>query len=194
MVFCLQRAANTGWGADDQKGRWGHDKFDGPPRSDRKPIKHAQAHLPESTVQVQRLHDMCIGRASKGKEMMSDERDERRSRRHADEELETRDDQRQDKRFRSGGGDHFKTTSKDYERREGSKMKRYDDELSTHKLKEGDDRRKDKRLGWGNDDLEPRRKEGYDRREEKQSRRSTRDGDLLTHNRDRDDRKRGSGR
>lgn len=28
-----QRSANTGWGAQDSGARWGHEKFEGPPRS-----------------------------------------------------------------------------------------------------------------------------------------------------------------
>ncbi|KAK4764493.1 hypothetical protein SAY87_013931 [Trapa incisa] len=35
--YKMELTANTGWGADDKKGMWGHYKFDGPPRSDRKP-------------------------------------------------------------------------------------------------------------------------------------------------------------
>lgn len=211
-VFCLQRAANTGWGANDQKGRWDHDKFDGQPRSERKHDKNTQTRHPESTVQARRSHDTDARHTSKGKEMLNDGRDEKRSRRHADEELETRDDRRQDKRpRRSAGADPFKPTSKDYDRREESRARRYDDEHYAHKLREGDDRRKDKRSGWDNDDFEPRGKEGYDRTEQKQSRRhesesysrkngdrrgenrSTRDGDLSSsRHRGRDDRRRES--
>ncbi|KAK4777671.1 hypothetical protein SAY87_017858 [Trapa incisa] len=155
-----QRAANTGWGADDQKGRWGHDKFDGPPRSDRKSTKYTQARAPESTE-----------RASRGKEMMRDDRGKRRSRGQDNDELETSDDGRQDKRFRSGDGDHFKPSSKDYDKREGSTVRRYDHQHSTPKSRGLDDRRKDKRLGWSSDDPEPTRKRSSNKIEEKQSHR-----------------------
>ncbi|OWM66708.1 zinc finger CCCH domain-containing protein 25 [Punica granatum] len=197
-----QRAANTGWGADDQKGRWGHDKFDGPPRSERRPDNRAQTRLPESSVHNWRSHDTDVGHASKSKDMRSGERDEYRSRRHVDEELETRDDQRQHKRSRrSDGGDHSRSASKDYGRR-------YVDEHSKGSSRENDDRREEKRSRRGNDDLEPR-----DKREEKQSRRhesesyprkdedrrgesrSTRGRDLSsTRHRGRDDRHRESDR
>lgn len=43
-----QRAANTGWGAEDKSSRWGHDKFDGP-RSEKK--SGMQYHVPESKVE-----------------------------------------------------------------------------------------------------------------------------------------------
>ncbi|XP_068644338.1 zinc finger CCCH domain-containing protein 25 [Aristolochia californica] len=46
-----QRSANTGWGAkDDSKSRWGHDKYDGPPKSHEKSSYAVSDNNLDSTV------------------------------------------------------------------------------------------------------------------------------------------------
>lgn len=162
-------------------------------------------------MQAQGSHDTDIGHTLKGKAMRSDEK---KSRRYADEELETGGDQRQGKRLRSSdSGDHLKPTSKDYKRREEGRARRYADEHLECKSREGDDRKENKRSRRGNDDFELRTRDGHYRTEEKQllrhesesysrtdenrrgEHRSTHDRDLSsTRHRGRDDQRRESGR
>ncbi|KAK4764786.1 hypothetical protein SAY86_025876 [Trapa natans] len=150
-----QRAANTGWGADDQKVRWGHDKYDGPVRSDKKPDKFNRCRIPEIATDARGSYDTDIGSTLKGREMQSDEK---RLGRNADEKLETesRVDQKKGKILRSDNYDHFKSTSKDYERIEDGTSKRFDDERLGCKPREGDYRKESKRSRRGSDDFDVR--------------------------------------
>ena len=47
FVSFIQRAANTGWGREEDKPKWGHDKFEGP-KKERRSGNNQSNHIPET--------------------------------------------------------------------------------------------------------------------------------------------------
>ncbi|KAM7522080.1 hypothetical protein LguiA_011982 [Lonicera macranthoides] len=71
-----QRAANTGWGAEDHRGSsWGHDKFDGSTRTEKRPIQSNRVQGPAGEERS-RLSD----KETRGSRIKDDERGKQSSR------------------------------------------------------------------------------------------------------------------
>ncbi|KAH8499056.1 hypothetical protein Peur_074195 [Populus x canadensis] len=162
-----QRAANTGWGAQDKSSRWGHKMFDGPKKSE----ERSSYNMPSESHPKQ-----------------NDRREEKRSRWHDDNEIvqKPREDynRREDKKLRRLEDDAFVTNPRedDYKRDE-NRLKRHKDIVPEPKLR-GDNYRKEEKISrrHDRDEFEPRSREdelklrgdNY-RKEEKISRRHDRD-------------------
>ncbi|CAN1846423.1 Zinc finger CCCH domain-containing protein 42 [Linum perenne] len=167
-----QRAANTGWGAQDDKSpTWGHDKFDG-------------QHKGEKVFDKER--------PTQKQSKPSDGREERRSRNHDGRESgeQSREDnyrRRDEKRtgWQRDGEYKEKSRENDYNRDEkklkrpvdddkGSRRHEYDESYaksSAIKTREGDYRREDRRSSrHTSDDYESRSREDDHRGQEKSSR------------------------
>ncbi|OAY57745.1 zinc finger CCCH domain-containing protein 25 [Manihot esculenta] len=149
-----QRAANTGWGPEDKSTRWGHDKFDGP----KKTQKISGNERPSGSLLNQ-----------------SDKREEKKPRRHDDNEMERKlkEDyhRRDEKRWRRHEDDEFVPKSREYDGRdEKGSRRRGDDEFEP---KSWDDyHRSDKRLRRHEDD---QREDEY-KKDERRLRRHDGDG------------------
>ncbi|KAJ6905054.1 zinc finger CCCH domain-containing protein 25-like [Populus alba x Populus x berolinensis] len=152
-----QRAANTGWGAEDKSSRWGHEMFDGPKKSE----ERSSYNMPSESHPKQ-----------------NDRREEKRSRWHDDNEIvqKPREDynRREDKKLRRLEDDAFvpKPREDDYKRDE-NKLKRHKDIVPELKLR-GDNYRKEEKISrrHDRDEFEPRSREDDDTREERRSRRN----------------------
>ncbi|XP_021904886.1 RNA-binding motif protein, X-linked 2-like [Carica papaya] len=186
-VFC-PRAANTGWGHQDKNSRWGHDKFEGSKRKERRFNDQEGFGLgnrnPSSREKGNNRVMESHSRECKG-------RDDKRMRRHDDDEikLKSRDDhdKKQENRFRKQyEDDEFEPKARDNrDRREEKRPKQYDGSAPKSKVdlarreekrsreNDGYDSRREERKFRRYDDgeNEPRSREDYHMREEKKSRR-----------------------
>lgn len=154
-----QRAANTGWGApEDKDPRWGHDKYEGPKKSERRP--GASTSISETLAQERKSRDTdtrsLSTKSSEGgkgncdyrpRESNRDEgyrdRDKRSERR--ERESNHRDDL--DKRAAeksSRRGDAEPNSREDYDRRDEKRSRRYYDRES-YRGEERDKRGSDSR-------------------------------------------------
>ncbi|GMN23782.1 hypothetical protein TIFTF001_000262 [Ficus carica] len=174
-----QRAANTGWGHEDKEPRWGHDKFDGPKKGERR-----SGNIPSSHVSEQTVREGDKGSHSRAKANETFEREPKQSNRreerglgsHGDDhDSRTRDrDSREKGSRRHNGYDYQPKLSEGHNKRDdkrSSKRSEDDDEVM-HKSKEGLDRKEERRSRRydDNDDV-PRTREDQDRIEEKRLRR-----------------------
>ncbi|KAH7862738.1 hypothetical protein Vadar_008756 [Vaccinium darrowii] len=165
-----QRAANTGWGPEDNKNsRWGHDRFDGPTVTEKLP--GPSNRIPEFAAQEGLRSSDKDGRSfrTKGSEIGKDSynkvkevrsRDEDRSEWKEKERGQKEDYYKQAAERRPPRHDAEPNSREDHDRREEKRSRRHEPE-SDHK--EDRDR--------GGRDAEPNSREDHDRREEKRSRR-----------------------
>ncbi|KAF8018827.1 hypothetical protein BT93_H3661 [Corymbia citriodora subsp. variegata] len=169
-----QRAANTGWGAKDDDGRWGHDKFDDPETGDKRSGGLSRNGLPESRA---RDGHKSMDSSFTAKEREADRQGEehRKSRRHDPDDFEQRSrgkfDRGEDKNLRRDyNNDNVERGMKDQDRKE-ERTKRYDDDYEPRR-REDYDRREEKRSRRhdDDDDAKPRSRDGYERKEESRSR------------------------
>ncbi|KAL0000137.1 hypothetical protein SO802_019739 [Lithocarpus litseifolius] len=162
-----QRAANTGWG---------HDKFEGPTRGEKR-----LENKPSNPVREL----MTQGGFSR------DDKDLRFRAKGSDRAFESNSrqrDMREEKRLKRNGDDEFRLQSREgHDRREEKSSRRHDDNEFPPKLRDenrsrrqGDDEyelksrggREENRLRRrDNDEVEPKSREDHDRREEKKLRR-----------------------
>ncbi|XP_017983551.1 PREDICTED: zinc finger CCCH domain-containing protein 25 [Theobroma cacao] len=182
-----QRAANTGWGPQDQSSRWGHEKFEGskkneksfgmqeravqegsqPARSNEKASEKSDGREGKRS---RRSDDRDVGPTSRED---YDHREEKRSTWHNDNEFEpnSRDDRyrREEKRSRRHNDSDFEPRSgEDRYRRDEKRSIRHDDDEYGARLREDRYRRDEKRSKrHGDDKYEPRSNGDHDRREEK---------------------------
>ncbi|KAE8039258.1 hypothetical protein FH972_011686 [Carpinus fangiana] len=154
-----QRAANTGWGPENEGPKWGHDKFEGPKwgekQSDRNPSKPVRAPMIPDGF---RRDDKDLPSRSKGSERalqsnprVSDRREERSSGRHDDDEFEPK-------------------SREDHDRRQEKRLGRYNDNEFLSKSREHNREEKRSRTLDG-DEFQPKAREVNDWRAEKRSRR-----------------------
>ncbi|KDP46508.1 hypothetical protein JCGZ_08480 [Jatropha curcas] len=168
-----QRAANTGWGPQDNSLRFGHDKFEGPKRSDKRSINErpSEIHLKQS-----------------------DRRDGNGLRWHDDNEFERkpREDHhwRDGKRARRHGDDEFEQKPKEgYYRRDEKRSRRHENNESEPKSREDYPRSSENRSIRREDgEFEPKSREDDYKRDERRLRRHDGDG-LEQRSRDDDDRR-----
>ncbi|XP_050236404.1 zinc finger CCCH domain-containing protein 25 [Mercurialis annua] len=155
-----QRAANTGWGAQDNGPRWGHDNFEGSKKSEKRFVKDgiSESHLKQS-----------------------DKGEDRRFKRHDANEIEkSREDYhiRDEKRLRRQEDDEFQPKSRgDNHRGDEKRPRRHaDDELEAN-LREDYHRRDVKRLSRDKDyNFEPKSREDDYTGDERIMRRRDTDG------------------
>lgn len=170
-----QRAANTGWGAEDKK--WGHDNYDGPRKSDKRSSTIPSTRVPEPRVREDFSTKDKIMTAPDNRVL---EEEKRTSRRREDGELDPKSredyDRREEKRPRRHNDYEFQPKSRDYhDKREDRRPRRQggDDEFEL-KPKSGEDKRP---IRDGDDaEFEPKSREDhvrseYNRREDRRPRR-----------------------
>ncbi|GMY10607.1 Zinc finger CCCH domain-containing protein 42 [Fagus crenata] len=172
-----QRAANTGWGPENEGSRWGHDKF-GDPKYGEKRLENK----PSNPVQELMIQDG----------FSRDDKDSRYRAKGSERALESNSRQgnmREEKRLRKPDDDEFRPKSReDHDRREEKRSRRHDDnecqpksrdEMRSRRqdgdefeLKSREGGREEKRSRrHDNDELQPKSREDHDRREEKKLRR-----------------------
>lgn len=152
-----QRAANTGWGAQDKSPRWGNEMFEGSKKSK----ERSSYNIPSESQPKQ-----------------SYRREEKRSSWHDDNEIvpKPREDnnRREDKKLRRLEDDAFvpKPREDDYRRGE-DRLKRHKDIVPEPKSR-GDNYRKEEKISRRQyrDEFEPRSREDDDTREPRRSRRN----------------------
>ncbi|XP_050369870.1 zinc finger CCCH domain-containing protein 42 isoform X1 [Argentina anserina] len=134
-----QRAANTGWGAEDKKR--GHDNYDGPRKSDKR-----YGSIPSNRVQEPRVREDLS---------TNDEFKKVPDRRALDEE----------KRSSRRRGEDVEPRREDYGRREEKRSRRHEEYERQPRGREYNDRREDsKSRRQGEDELEPKPESGEDKR------------------------------
>ncbi|XP_021891816.1 zinc finger CCCH domain-containing protein 25 [Carica papaya] len=183
-----QRAANTGWGHEDKSSKWGHDKFDGSKRKERRFSDQEGLGLGDKSPSSREKGN---SRSLESHSRESKERNDKRLRRHDDDEikLKSRDDhdKKQENRLRKRyEDDEFERKARDNrDRREEKRPKQYDGsspkskddplrrEENRSRENDGYDSRREERKFRRYDDgeYEPRSREDYHMREEKKSRR-----------------------
>ncbi|OIW16509.1 hypothetical protein TanjilG_32179 [Lupinus angustifolius] len=193
-----QRAANTGWGQEDNSSKWGNDKFEGPKREGR-PGNHSN-RIPETRDKDlrSRAHDNERGLDSQPKrsdrrEMLrrhdDDDifegrenntiREEKKSRRHEDDEFErrSREDQhrREEKRSRRNDYDDMEPDQRDHHRREDKSSRKPDDVEFEPKSRDSDTREDKRPRRQDDDDFGHRSREAHINREERRSRKDNED-------------------
>lgn len=147
--LCIQRAANTGWGSEDKSARWGHEKFEGPRKGEKK--------IEEGFRSV----DKDLNYRSNGQERalenyprQNDRREEKQPGRRNDDGIEPKsgkDYDRSEVRYRKeerrlNQRDHGEAEPKSREDRyRREEKRRHDDDGFEPRPIEDDDRRKDKR-------------------------------------------------
>ncbi|KAJ7959795.1 Zinc finger CCCH domain-containing protein [Quillaja saponaria] len=142
-----QRAANTGWGHEDNSSKWGNDKFDGPRKGEKRADRNLSSHVTDSADKNPRPRaqgdDTGIERYPK----QSDQREEKILR-------------------RSDAGDEF-VQRENHDRRDVKRSRRDDDEYE-HRSRE-DRRRRDARKSREDDDhdFEPKPREDHNVRGER---------------------------
>lgn len=150
-----QRAANTGWGHEDKEPRWGHDKFDGPKKGERRFGNIPSSHASERTV---REGDQ-----------------ETRSRAKANETWERegyQNNRREEKRLESHGDDHdSRTRGRDSREKDSRRHNDYDYQPKSSETHDKREERRSRKRSDDDDGVMPKSREGLGRREEKRSRR-----------------------
>ncbi|KAL3750547.1 hypothetical protein ACJRO7_011534 [Eucalyptus globulus] len=156
----MSKAANTGWGAKDDDGQWGHDKFDGPKRGDKRSSGLSHNGLPESrTRDGHKSRSMNSSFIAKERQADHQGEEHRKSRRHDPDDFEQKSrgkfDRREDKNFRrDGNNNNVERGMKDQDRKE-ERIKRIS---PTKRSRRHDD-----------DDTKPRSRGSYERKEESRS-------------------------
>lgn len=155
-MYDEQRAANTGWGDQDQKGQWGHDRFEGGPR-------RSESRKPDAPrPQGREMH-------SNNNSSRGDENGSRQQHGGVDDEYEPR-------RSRNRSEDYKRkreVDERDSTRRGGCYERRYD---GGQKVREDGDRRREEkqsRRRSESDDFEGRPRDDFrDGKEERRPRES----------------------
>ncbi|OMO90480.1 hypothetical protein COLO4_19142 [Corchorus olitorius] len=175
-----QRAANTGWGPQDNKSsRWGNDKFEGSKKGEKSFGRQERADQ----------EGFRPGRTEKALEK-SDGREGKRSRRFDDKDgPSSREnyDRREDRRSRRQNDDVDDLSQDDRYRREEKRSRRHDD--GDFEPRSGEDRyRRDEKISRRDDDDEygEKLREDHRRRDEKRSKRHADDEFERRSNRDHD--------
>ncbi|KAL5580765.1 hypothetical protein UlMin_013207 [Ulmus minor] len=180
-----QRAANTGWGPKDNKdSKWGHDNFDGPKKGEReKRLERpgdADQYDPRSrdrdSREMSSKRNNDNGNPAKSSETRKGE--ERRSRKHGEDEIMPKSregfDRREEKRSRrhDDGNEFVRKSREDLDRRDEKRSRRNTDDESLPTSREdhysGEERRSRKR---DDDEFQPNLREDQDRKEGERSRR-----------------------
>lgn len=196
-----QRAANTGWGHDDDSSKWGHDKFEGP-KKERRYGNNQTNPIPETRDRDSRskAYDVEKGLGSQPKtndrreEKMlqrhgdddkfegrenNSRREEKRSRRHEDDEFErrSREDRyrREEKRSRRNGYDDMEPEPRDHHRSEDTRSMKPDDVEFEPKSRDTDAREDKRPRRKDDEDFGNRSREAHVNREERTSRKHNED-------------------
>ncbi|CAJ1970629.1 unnamed protein product [Sphenostylis stenocarpa] len=166
-----QRAANTGWGHEEDNPKWGHDRFEGP-RKERRPGNNQSDHIPETRDRDSRSRAHGDGAGLNNQPKRSG-REERTKRWHDDDDkFEGREhnNRREEKGSRRYGDDEFEHKSREERYRREEKKSRKDDYNGMPEPKDHR-RREDKRSIKPDDvEFEPKLRD-LDTREDKRSRR-----------------------
>ncbi|KAL5125108.1 Zinc finger CCCH domain-containing protein 42 [Glycine soja] len=176
-----QRAANTGWGREEDKPKWGHDKFEGP-KKERRSGNNQSNHIPETRDRDSRTRARNFDAELDNQPKKSDRRETaKRWHDNNDDKFEGRENNK--KRSRRHGDDEFEHKSREdgYRREEkGSRMDDYDG----MELEPKDQRRREDKRSIKPDDVEfePKSRDS-DIREDKKSRRRD-DDDFLSKSRE----------
>ncbi|RDX79208.1 Zinc finger CCCH domain-containing protein 42, partial [Mucuna pruriens] len=189
-----QRAANTGWGREEDKPKWGHDKFEGP-KKERRSGNNQSNHIPETrdrdshfrardndtgldsqpkrsdrrekTMQWHGDNDKFEGRENNSR------REEKRSRRHEDGEFEhkSREDQyrREEKRSRRDDYDGMESEPKDHRKREDKRSIKSDDVEFEPNLRDSDIRVDKRSRRKDGDDFISKSREPHSNKEDRRS-------------------------
>ncbi|PON63019.1 Splicing factor-like protein [Parasponia andersonii] len=171
-----QRAANTGWGDKDKEPRWGHDRFDGSKKDERRSGNIPSNRVSDRTVQE---GDRILNSRDKANETserdfkQSNRREEKRLGSHGDDhDLRTRDRDSREKSSRRHNGNDYQPKSSEYHDKLEEKRSRKHDDESMPKSREVLDRREEIRSArHGDDEVVPKGREDLDKREDKRSRR-----------------------
>ncbi|KAE9615150.1 hypothetical protein Lal_00048433 [Lupinus albus] len=194
-----QRAANTGWGQEDNSSKWGNDKFDGPKKEIRS-VNNQSNRVPETRDRDSRsrAHHNERGLDSHRREEMlrrhddndifegrenNTRREEKKSRRHGeDDEFErrSREDRhrREENRSRRNDYDDMEPDPRDHHRREDRSSRKADDVEFEPKSRDSDTREDERpRRQDDDDDFGHRSREAHVNREERRSRKHNEDYD-----------------
>ncbi|KAG5122603.1 hypothetical protein JHK84_040943 [Glycine max] len=173
-----QRAANTGWGREEDKPKWGHDKFDGP-QKERRSGNNQSNHIAET-----RDRDSCSRARNNDAELDNQpkrsDRKEMTKRWHDDDDdkFEGRENnsRREEKRSRRHEDDDKFEGRENNSKRELNRSRRHEDD-DKFDGRENNSRREEKRSRRHEDDeFEHKFREYRYKREEKGSRRDDYDG------------------
>ncbi|KAI4338353.1 hypothetical protein L6164_016692 [Bauhinia variegata] len=166
-----QRAANTGWGHEDDSSKWGHEKFEGPEKEKRSGSNLANL-IAGTRDRGSRSRAHGDEKGSESQPKQTDRREEKVIRRHDDGKFEGRENygRREDERSRRHEDDQFEPRSR--EDRDSKEEKRSRHDYDDMEREPRDQHRREDKRSRRQDDLKSR---DSDRREEKKSR--TRDDD-----------------
>lgn len=158
FFFGAQRAANTGWGPQDNSSRWGNDKFEGSKKSEKSfgmQERAVQEGFPSARGDEKALIEKSDGREGK-RSRRYDDRDVRPTSREGynrrEEKRSTREND--DDRFRSDEKRSRRHNDSNFEPRSGEDHYRRDEKRSKR---------------HGDDEYESRPNRDYERREQKKS-------------------------
>ncbi|XP_027941920.1 zinc finger CCCH domain-containing protein 25 isoform X1 [Vigna unguiculata] len=192
-----QRAANTGWGQEEDNPKWGHDKFEGPKKErrsgnnqpnhnsetrDRDSRSKARANdgfnnLPKRSDREERSRRWHDDDDDKGRENNS-RREEKGSRRYGDDEFEHKPREeryrREEKKSRKDDYDDI-PEQKDHRRREDKKSIKPDDGECEPKLRDSDIREDKRSRRKDGDDFVSKAREPHSNREDRRSRKHSED-------------------
>ncbi|CAL0307747.1 unnamed protein product [Lupinus luteus] len=195
-----QRAANTGWGQEDNSSKWANDKFDGA-KKERIPVNKQSNRISETRDRDSRsrAHDNERGlvsqpkRSDRREEMLQRQddndlfegrenntrREEKKSRRHEDDEFErrSREDQhrREEKRSRRNDYDDMEPDPRAHHRREDKSSRKPVDVEFEPKSRDYDTREDKRPRRQDDDDFGHRSREAQVNREERRSRKHNED-------------------
>ncbi|XP_065877508.1 zinc finger CCCH domain-containing protein 25-like [Euphorbia lathyris] len=170
-----QRAANTGWGAGDKSPRWGHDKFDGPKKFEKRSgtERPLEVHLKQiDSMEHKRSRRLEDNEAERKSKEDYHGRDGKRLTKHESNEFapKLRDDEyrRDEKRFKGHKDNEFEHKARgDFNRSNEKGFRRHDDNQFDSKSREDGYKRDDRKSRRYDDELEPRSRENDGKREEK---------------------------
>ncbi|KAK7321346.1 hypothetical protein VNO77_31901 [Canavalia gladiata] len=165
-----QRAANTGWGREEDNSKWGHDKFEGP-KKERRFGNNQSNHIPDirDRDSRSRARDCDIGLDNQPKR--SDRREKTLWQHDDDDKFEGRENnsRREEKRSRRHENDEFEHRSKEERYRREEKRSRWNDYDAMESGPKEHRRKEDKRSIKPDDaDFEPKSRDS-DIREDRRS-------------------------
>ncbi|XP_057442274.1 zinc finger CCCH domain-containing protein 25-like [Lotus japonicus] len=195
-----QRAANTGWGREEDNPKWGHDKFEGP-KKERRPGNNQSNRIGEtidrdsrSRAQSEMGLDYQPKKSDRRDEKVSQRhdgddkfegrennsrREEKRSRRHGDDEFEhiPREDRyrRDDKRAKRNGYDGMEPEPRDHHRREAKRSTNPDDAEFEPQSRDSDIREEKRSRRHDDDDFGSKSRQTHSNREDRRPRKHTED-------------------
>ncbi|XP_061347157.1 zinc finger CCCH domain-containing protein 25 [Gastrolobium bilobum] len=193
-----QRAANTGWGREEDNPKWGHDKFEGP-KKERRSGNNQSNRIAETQDRDSRprTHDNEMGLDNQPKNRRekllqrhddddkferrenTSRREEKRSRRHEDDEFErrSREDRygREEKRSKSNGYDDKEPEPLDHHRREEKRSIKLEDAEFEPKARYSNIREDKRPRKQNEDDFGSRSRETHSNWEDRKSRKYNED-------------------